>query len=101
MAEQDWSEALPRALKSRFDGISNYVVAVLEESRLRKGLSSADLQRIQITAFLKALDEFLIDGTHAAIHAVDALSELHIQGFKVGAELFEGRNEAVVRGAKL
>lgn len=97
----DWSDSLPRALKLRLDGIGSYVVAVLEEKDYLRRISKPDLQRIQMATFLKTLDEFLRDGTEAAIRSVDAFLELGVEGFQIGSERFEGRNDAVMRGANL
>jgi hypothetical protein len=85
----------------RFDGIGTYVTALLEESGLQERLSASNVKKIQLSAFLKLLDEFLRDGTEAAIHAVDAFASLDISGFRIGAQEFEGRNQSVMRGAKL
>src|SRR5687767_1186125 len=98
MAEGDWSAELPRSIKQRLDGIGNYVISVLDESDLRRQLTSTEIQRIHLLAFAKALDEFLLDGAAAAEHAVDEFESLGITGFRIGTELFEGRNEAVTRG---
>ena len=97
----EWSDSLPRALKTRLDGIGSYVVAVLEEKDYLHRISKPNLQRIQMVASLKSLDEFLRDGTEAAILSVDAFAELGVAGFRIGTEHFEGRNEAVMRGATL
>lgn len=101
MAEDDWTASLPRALKARFEGIGNYVSAVLEERPRPQRLSRAAVRQIQLVAFVKSLDEFLRDGTEAAIHAVDEFKSLGVQRFRIGTEDFEGRNEAVMRGALL
>ena len=71
------------------------------EKNAKNKCAKADLQRIQIVTFVKTLDEFLRDGTEAAIRSVDAFSELGVKGFQIGTERFEGRNEAVMRGDNL
>jgi hypothetical protein len=101
LAENDWTDALPRTLKLRFEGIGNYVAAVLEEGELRRPLSRDAVRQIQLVAFVKSLDEFLRDGTDAAVHAVDEFRSLGVERFRIGSEEFEGRNEAVMRGARL
>lgn len=101
MAERDWTESLPRALKLRFDGLGNYVSSVLEEQTRAGTLSREATRQIHIVAFIKSLDDFLREGTQAAGRAVDQFATLGIRGFRIGTEEFAGRNEAVMRGQVL
>jgi hypothetical protein len=101
MADEEWAQSLPRSLRSRFDGLGSYVVAILDDANLRPRLTRPELRLIQMTVFVKSLDEFLRDGTEAAITAVDAFSSLGVEGFRIGSEEFQGRNHAVMRGARL
>jgi hypothetical protein len=100
LADRDWTESLPRAVKLRFDGLGNYVSAVLEE-RPTGRLSRDAIKQIHIVAFVKSLDDFLREGTQAAARAVDQFGELGVRGFRIGTEDFAGRNEAVMRGQVL
>jgi hypothetical protein len=101
MAEPEWTDSLPRSLKLRLEGLGSYVTAILDETNLRSRLSQGDLQRIQLAAFLRSLDEFLREGSQAAAGAVDAFAALGIEGVRIGSELFSGRNAAVLRGRRL
>ena len=94
-------EGIPRWLNNRLQGLGTYVTAVLQESDLRKRLSTESLQTIQLVVFVRTLDDFLIEGSRAAERAVDALAELGVAGFEVGGQTFQGRNEAVTRGSRL
>ena len=99
--DSDWLRSLPRSVRQRFDGLGKYVEAVLDEARLRDKLGRNDIQQIQIIVFVRALEAFLREGSEAASGAVDALAEFGIDGFRVGSELFSGRNDAVMRGYRL
>lgn len=88
--EGEWLEALPRSLRQRFDGLGNFVAAVLEEEGLRDNLNQKDVQRIHLLAYLKMLHDFLLDGNDAAKRAVDAFAELGVQSFRIGNQTFEG-----------
>jgi hypothetical protein len=99
--ETAWLKTLPRKLQQRFDGLGKYVRAVLEEVNLRDKLTRDAVERIHVLVFVRALDELLREGTNAAIAAVDALSALGVDSFKVGQERFSGRNDAVMRGESL
>jgi hypothetical protein len=101
MADRDWTESLPRALKLRFDGLGSYVSAVLEEQSKTTTLSRDAIKQIHIVAFIKSLDDFLREGTQAATRAVDQFESLGVRGFRIGTEEFSGRNEAVMRGQVL
>jgi hypothetical protein len=101
MADRDWTESLPRALKLRFDGLGNYVSAVLEEHSRAGTLSRNAIRQIHIIAFIKSLDDFLREGTQAAVRAVDQFESLGVRGFRIGSEEFAGRNDAVMRGQVL
>ena len=97
----EWTRELPRSIRKRFDSLGKYVRAILEEAGLRGRLTREDIERIHIAVFVRVLDEFLRDGTAAAVAAVDTLNELGVQGFTVGRERFAGRNDAVMRGERL
>jgi len=97
----EWIRELPRSIRMRFDSLGKYVRVILEEAGLRDRLTRQDIERIHIAIFVRVLDEFLRDGTAAAVAAVDTLSDLGVQGFTVGRERFAGRNDAVMRGERL
>ena len=99
--EADWLQDMPRSLRHRFDGLGNYVLAVLDDERLRDSLKQEAIQRIQILAFLKMLQDFFREGSQAAMRAVDAFAELGVKSFQIGSEAFEGRNSSVTRGDRL
>lgn len=101
MADRDWTDQLPKALKLRFDGLGTYVSAVLEEQPKRRPLSKDTVRQIQTIVFIKTLDEFLREGSNAAIRAVDLFRDLGVDGFRLGTQDFVGRNEAVMRGSVL
>src|SRR5438309_1456357 len=96
-----WLQTLPYAIRRRFASLQKYVLAVLDEVGLRTKVTKSHVQHIQIQIFVRSLDEFLQDGNEAARAAVDSLNALGIDGFRVGSELFAGRNEAVTRGERL
>ena len=97
----DWLRGLPHAVRRRFEGLHRYVLAVLDEVGLSGKLSKVAIEQIQILVFTRSLDEFLRDGSDAATAAVDAFSALGVDSFRVGSELFSGRNQAVMRGELL
>jgi len=101
MADGDWASGLPRSVRSRLDGLGNYVTSVLEEIGLKDKLSRDDVQAIQLAAFVYGLEEFLREGSRAASRATAAFADLGVSGFTVGREYFSGRNEAVMRGETL
>jgi len=102
MAKDDeWIRTLPRSIRRRFDSMGKYIRGVLDEAGLSERLHRRDIETIHITVFVRVLDEFLRDGTDAAVAAVDTLSELGVEGFVIGRERFSGRNDAVTRGELL
>lgn len=96
-----FQEPLPYWLNRRLEGLSSYVSALLREEFRDSKVDPVVVEAIQIAAFLKSLEEFLSDGTQAAVGAVDALEKVGVAGFQVGKELFSQRNEAVLRGSEL
>jgi hypothetical protein len=74
-----------------------------DEGGLPKGqrTSPAEMQQIQIIFQLILLDRFFQKGTEVAKMTVKELQAAGVSGFSVGATLFEGENEAVMRGANL
>jgi hypothetical protein len=101
MAESDWTKSLPRSIKLRLEGTSRYATSILEEADLLQRLSRSNLRTIQTAAFVVSLDQFLREGSEAAMRAVDTFRSVGIEGFTLGNERFEGRNEAVTRGSRL
>ena len=99
--DSDWLNNLPKSVRQRFEGIGGYVTSVLEEAGLRESLKTADVQRIQMIAFIRTLSEFLEDGSRAAKEAVTAFSALGAKSFKIGTEVFEEGSPAVTRGSRL
>jgi hypothetical protein len=99
--ENDWLSELPPIVRGRFRGLNKYVLAVLDEEFRRDRLHHDDIRRIQIEVAIRVMFEFFSDGAEAAERAVDALEGVGISGFAVGAEVFEGRNAAVMRGKVL
>lgn len=99
--DSDWLNNLPKSVRQRFEGIGGYVTSVLEEAGLRESLKTADMQRIQMIAFVRTLSEFLEDGSRAAKEAVTAFSALGAKSFKIGTEVFEEGSQAVTRGSRL
>ena len=51
--------------------------------------------------FLFGMYKFFYEGTQAAVKAVDIFREIDIPGFSVGRDIFEKRNENVMRGERL
>ncbi len=105
MNYSDLIDLLPRRLKTRFESIGAFVDAVVQEREgnlpRERRLRSEDLGTIKLAVFIYALQEFLREGSAAAVKAVDEFEDLGIPGFQVGSSLFVGRNENVVRGYEL
>lgn len=105
MRYSDLIDLLPRRLKTRFESIGAFVDAVVEEREVNipktRRLRSDDIVTIKLAVFIFALQEFFREGSRAAVLAVEEFQALGVTGFKVGASLFEGRNENVVRGYEL
>ena len=97
--------SLPHRIRNRFSGLPTYAKAIIEadEERLTKSqrTSRADMQQIQIIFQLILLDRFFQKGTEVAQLTVQELQAAGVNGFSVGTSLFEGENEAVMRGANL
>jgi hypothetical protein len=97
--------SLPHRIRNRFSGLPTYAKAMIEadEGGLPKGqrTSPAEMQQIQIIFQLILLDRFFQKGTEVAKMTVKELQAAGVSGFSVGATLFEGENEAVMRGANL
>lgn len=76
------------------------------ESEAKQKKELAKIKRIvneaSIVILIFLLRKFFIEGTEAAIKAVDTFKELGIEeGFQIGSKHFEGRNENVMQGYKL
>jgi hypothetical protein len=64
-------------------------------------MTRTDIQVIEQVAMACFLNHLLREGVNAARSAVHVLAESDIEGFTVGATLFSGENENVMRGARL
>ena len=93
-----WNSFFPdNALNKELRKIEAEAEQKKELSRLKKIVNEAS---IVILIFL--LRKFFIEGTEAAIKAVDTFKELGVdEGFQIGSKHFEGRNENVMQGYKL
>jgi len=104
--------AMPYRLRSRFESLSTYVNACIEQAieelrrsrapgASRRVLSDEQRQVIQVTVFIIAVARFFRDGTRAAGMATAEFEELGSPGFAVGRTVFEGRNDNVMMGETL
>jgi len=60
-----------------------------------------EVEELSQLLFLFGMYKFFNEGTQAAIKAVDIFKKIDMPGFTVGNDLFEERNETVMRGEKL
>src|SRR6478672_7951226 len=88
-----WNSFFPdNALNKELRKIESEAEQKKELSRLKKIVNEAS---IVILIFL--LRKFFVEGTEAAIKAVDTFKELGVEeGFQIGSKHFEGRNENVM-----
>ena len=116
MEESIFKDA-PKFISQRFAAINSYVWnAFFPASSLNKHLRRLDTQQqrevelrrlkkivseASIAVLIFSLKKFFIDGTEAAIKAVDTFSEFGIEGFQIGSKYFSERNENVLAGQKL
>ena len=96
---------LPYRLRARFDSLGSFVQSIVDEQEIntppRDRLARSDIQTIQLVVFVQFLNFFFLEGTRAAIRAVDEFAPLGVSGFRIGSALFEERNENVMRGETL
>lgn len=108
---------VPAFLKKRFSGMKGlawqYLYPEDERKRIFRKLKTQidrkekfremkdDIDELSQILFLFGMYKFFNEGTQAAIKAVDVFKEIDIPGFKVGSNIFEERNEVVMRGENL
>lgn len=107
----------PKFLTIRFNSLNKYVQEIflssesLAKIKLRfktKDSRIAEIKRIRritdeasLVAFIFVIRKMFVEGSEAAKNAVDTFSELNVNGFRIGAKFFQGRNENVVQGELL
>ncbi|TPD67280.1 hypothetical protein [Flavobacterium microcysteis] len=116
MEESIFKDA-PKFISQRFAAINSYVWNVFfPGSTLNKHLRRLETQKqrqlelrrlkkiineASIAVMIFYLKKFFIEGTEAAIKAVDTFFDFGIEGFQIGSKYFSGRNENVLAGQKL
>ena len=109
--------ALPIFLKKRFSSISGLAWQYLyPEDKRRRILQKCkdkmkrteayngmkeEVNELAKLLFLFGMYKFFSEGTRAAVKAVDVFKGIDIPGFSVGRDVFEERNENVMRGERL
>jgi hypothetical protein len=107
----------PKYISQRFSAINSYTwTSFFPENSLNERLkkfpksqeSKAELARIRdvvneasIVIFIFLMKRFFLDGTNAAIQAVDTFKELGIRSFQIGSKKFADRNKNVMKGEEL
>ena len=116
MEESIFKDA-PKFISQRFAAINSYVWNVFfPASSLNKHLRKLETQQqrelelrrlkkivneASIAVLIFSLKKFFIEGTEAAIKAVDTFSDFGIEGFQIGSKYFSERNDNVLAGQKL
>lgn len=117
MEESIFKDA-PKFISQRFSAINRYVWnSFFPDNTLNKELRKIEsdtkrkreLRRLKdiineasIVIFIFLLKKFFVEGSEAAIKAVDTFKDLGIEdGFQIGSKHFEGRNENVMQGYML
>lgn len=96
---------LPRRLLNRLSSIGSYVRSVVNEEEegtpRRHRLTRQEVETIAQVLFACLLNQFFKDGSRAARSAVDEFKRHGVDEFLIGATVFAGRNENVMRGDNL
>ena len=104
----------PKYISQRFFAINSYVwKSLFPENSLNERLRrleseksrAEELKRLKdianeasLAIFLLLLRKFFIEGSKAAIQAVDTFKELGVEGFQIGSKYFSERNKNVMEG---
>lgn len=107
----------PKYISQRFSAINSYTwTSFFPENALNERLrrfpkgqgSKTELARLKdvvneasLIIFIFLLKRFFLDGSNAAIQAVDTFKELGIDGFQIGSKKFKDRNKNVMKGEEL
>ena len=106
----------PKFIRDRFYGIRSYVWFTLfpadeyerkirrltrENKRKYRDNVNELVDEASIALFIFFIQKFLKQGTEIAQKAADVYTSLNLEGFWIGREKYEGRNENVMMGEKL
>lgn len=104
MAANDVLSGAPLFLQRRYGSIRGYVRSTIEVEFPKLDIDRiprADLDFIQLIAFVYVLRAFFEDGHRAAKEAVDIFAELHVREFSIGSSRFAKGSDALVLGKAL
>lgn len=107
----------PKYISQRFSAVNSYTwISLFPENSLNEHLrqfpkgqeNKTELARLKdivneasIVIFIFLMKRFFLDGTDAAIQAVDTFKELGVKGFQIGSKKFADRNKNVMKGKEL
>lgn len=104
MPTGDILSGAPLFLQKRYGSIKAYVRSTIETEfpRLKvEEIPRADLDFIQLVAFVYVLHSFIEDGHRAAKEAVRIFGELDVREFSIGSSRFAEGSEALALGEQL
>lgn len=117
MGINEFLSQAPKFIVSRYNSLNKYVWEMLVpddllkiqlDKKVTKAEKRKEMIRLKeiseeaaIVCFIFVVNRFFIEGSDAAIQAVDTLSELNIKGFYIGNSYFSERNDKVIQGQVL
>jgi len=104
VSSSDILSGAPLFLQKRYGSIKAYVRSIIETEFPRLDIDKiprADLEFIQLIAFVYVLHSFIEDGHRAAKEAVRIFGELDVPEFSIGSRRFAEGSEALILGEQL